>query len=603
MDERKWHNIRANEMTRIPQKHIFVDTEAHREWRNGVDTQQWRCAVGIYATRNRRGEYESHSRDYLSAQDLWNDVSSFTSSGGRTVLWAHNLGYDIRIADVFTILPKLGWALIGHNIASRGSWIEWRRDGATLILCDSFSVFPTSMERVGVWFGMGKPDLPGESDEMGVWLDRCRADCRILATAVLSYLAWLKQEDMGNWQMTGNAQAWAAFRHKFLTHKLTVHSEREVLEKERRALWAGRCEAYWHGEYKGGYVYEYDFVSAYPTIARDYEVPVKYVGVIEDAAGIWRAMGVSHTEVLMECDIDTAVPVVPAESEGRILWPVGRFRTVLWGPEVRAAVAAGATILPVRGWAYRTAPALKAWGEWILSAVGGDDQAVTEWQRAILKHWSRSLIGRMAMSYQKWEFDGDMPYESVHAGMMVDAETGEVQDYIQIGKGVWVNAGKTEWQHSMPMITGFIQSVARVQLWDVLKAMPERSVLYADTDSVFVTEVDREEVETIIAAIPGCTMRLKRVWDGISIYGPRQIITGEEVRIAGIPKRAERVTRGTFKGEVWESVGTALTMGRTSTVLVRDRTWTVAGVDRRRQKGEYGFTQPFMLGGEVDNAQ
>lgn len=587
-------------MTRIPLRHVFVDTEAHREWRNGVDTQSWRCGVGIYATRNRRGEYESYSRDYLSPQDLWDDVSNFTDSGGRTVLWAHNLGYDIRIADVFTILPRLGWSLVGHNIASRGSWIEWRRDGATLILCDSFSVFPTSMERVGVWFGLGKPDLPGEDDSLGVWLDRCRSDCRILATAVLRYLAWLKSEDMGNWQLTGNAQAWAAFRHKFLTHKLTVHSERDVLERERRALWAGRCEAYWHGEYRDGFVYEYDFKNAYPAIARDYEVPVKYVGVIEDVAGIWRAMQVKHTDLLVECIVETSEPVVPAESEGRILWPVGRFETVLWGPEVRAAVDAGATVLPVRAWAYRTAPALAAWGEWILNELGRDDQAVPEWLKAIYKNWSRSLIGRMAMSYQKWEHDGDMPFESVHAGMMVDAETGEVSDYIQIGVGVWVNVGKEEWKHSMPMITGYIQSVARVQLWDVLRALPKGAALYADTDSVFVTEIDREEIERVISSIPGCTMRLKRVWDGIAIYGPRQIITGTEVRIAGIPKRAEKLGGGSFKGEVWESVATALTFGRTSSVLVRDRIWSVAGTDRRRRAGENGFTEPFVLGGEVD---
>jgi DNA polymerase type B, organellar and viral len=596
VDERRWHNIKPNEQTRIPQRHIFVDTEAHREWRNGVDTQEWRCGVAIFARRGRDGKYATNSSDYLSVEDLWRDVSDFTSSDGRTVLWTHNLGYDIRIANVFQILPSLGWTLTGHNIASRGTWIEWRRNGATLILCDSFSIFPTSMERVGTWFRMGKPDLPVESDEMGVWLDRCRADCGILATAVIRYLEWLREGDMGNWQLTGNAQAWAAYRHKFMTHKLTVHSEREVLEKERRALWAGRCEAYWHGEYKGGYVYEYDFKNAYPRIAKEYPVPVKYVGVIENGPQIWHAMEAPDTAMLVECEVETSVPVLPTEDDGRILWPVGRFRTVVWDVEVRAAVAAGATVTPVRGWAYRVAPALKAWGEWILEQIGEENGSCDEWLKAILKHWSRSLIGRMAMSYQKWEYDGDMPFESVHAGVMKDAESGEVTDYIQIGRGVWVNAGKEEWQHSMPMITGYIQSVARVQLWDVMQLMPKGSVLYADTDSIFVTEIDREEAERVIRSIPGCSMRLKRVWNGIAIYGPRQIITGTEVRIAGIPKRAERIGRSEFKGEVWESVATALAFGRPSSVYVRDRTWAIAGIDRRRRKSENGFTEPFVLG-------
>lgn len=595
MDERRWHNIKPNEVTRIPHRHVFVDTEARREYDRGVEKQEWRCAVGIFAERQRDGEYKEYSRDYLSAEDLWRDVSDFTSSKGRTVVWCHNLAYDIRIGSVFEVLPQLGWALRGHNIASRGTWLEWRRNDTTLILCDSFSVFPTSIERIGQWISIGKPSLPFEDSGMDDWLNRCRADVRILATAILGYLRWLKDEDMGNWQLTGNAQAWAGFRHKFLTHKLTVHSDEEALRAERRAMWAGRCEAYWHGKISDMYVYEYDFVRAYPTIARDYEIPIKLLGVLDTPEMAWNAMGKEHVAVLVECDIETSVPVVPAESEGRILWPVGRFSTVLWDVEVRAAIGEGATVEIRRAWAYRTAPALRSWGEWILTRLDLPDETVPVWQKSILKHWSRALIGRMAMSYQKWEYDGEMFDSRVEGGWIKDERDGSITEYVQIGTGMWLHAGKEEWKHSMPMITGYIQSVARVLLWDVIRAMPTGSVLYADTDSVFITEIDREAIEDVISAIPQCTLRVKSVWQGIEIYGPRQIITGTEVRIAGIPKRAERVERQKFKGEVWESLGMAIAMGRVNAVQVRDRHWLLAGIDNRRKATDNGFTEAIEI--------
>lgn len=596
MDERRWHNIRPNEQTRIPVRHVFVDTEARKIYDRGVETQQWRCAVGIYAARRKNGEYTTNDRDYVDPEALWADVSDFANSEGRTVVWCHNLAYDIRIAGVFTVLPARGWSLIGHNISPRGTWLEWRRDGRTLVFCDSFSVFPASIERIGQWFGIGKPALPSEDATMADWLDRCRADCRILSTCILRYLEWLKREDMGNWQLTGNSQAWAVYRHKFLTCKLTVHSETETLAMERRAMWAGRCEAYWHGKISGINVYEYDFQQAYPRIARDYAVPTKYVGELDSSESIWNAVGQDGYALIIECDVETTVPVVPAEHDGRILWPVGRFRTVLWDVEASEVMRAGGTVTALRARVYRTAPALKAWGQWILGELGKPDTDVPVWLKTLLKHWSRSLIGRMAMTYQSWEYDGAMPDSRCEAGMVKDERTGEVSEYIHVGYDMWLHAGKVEWQHSMPMITGYIQAIARMQLWEILSRMPQGSVLYADTDSVFVTEVDREELEGIIASIPGCGMRLKNAYQSMEIYGPRQIITGPEARIAGIPKKAERIEKGRFQGEVWESIGAAVAMGRIDSVQVRDRTWTLAGVDHRRRATDNGFTVPVELG-------
>lgn len=595
MDDRQWHNIRRNEQTRVPSKHVFVDTEARKSYVGGVERQEWRCAVAIYAKRKRNGEYTTDDCSYVDADTLWRDVSNFAGSEGRTVVWCHNLAYDIRIASVFTVLPAIGWKLIGHNISPRGTWLEWRRDGRTIVFCDSFSVFPASIERIGTWFGIGKPDLPSEDAGMDVWLNRCTADTRILATAILRYLEWLKNNDMGNWQLTGNAQAWAMYRHKFLTHKLTVHSERDALATERRAMWAGRCEAYWHGKITGINVYEYDFQQAYPRIARDYPVPVKYIGELDTPDAIWRAFGAADTAMIMECIVDTPVPVVPAERDGRILWPIGRFRTTLWDVEVREAIEAGATVEPTRGQVYRTAPAMKAWGEWILGQLAEPDETVPVWKKTVLKHWSRSLIGRMAMTYQTWDYDGEMPDSRCEAGMVKDDSTGVVSEYIHIGTSMWLHGGKVEWQHSMPMITGYIQAVARVQLWQILSGMPERSVLYADTDSVFVTEIDKAGIDDLIASIPGCGMRLKNAYQSMEIHGPRQIITGPEARIAGIPKKAERIEKGKFRGEIWESLGTAMSMGHVEVVQVRNREWNIAGVDFRRRATPNGFTEPIEM--------
>lgn len=526
---------------------------------------------------------------------MWHDVSDFASRTGRTIVWAHNAGYDIRIADVFTILPALGWQLKGHNIATRGTWLEWRRDSQSLIITDSHSVFTTSIQRIGEWFGIAKPALPTEDSGMDAWIDRCRTDCWILATAILRYLQWIKEEDLGNWQLTGNAQAWAAFRHKFLTHKLTVHSEKDVLEAERRAMWAGRCEAFWRGKLWETRVFEYDFTNSYPRIAQNYTVPTKYIGEMPMSRDWKEWLGSETIGFIVDCTVTTDVPVVPCARDARIVWPVGTFDTTLWDVEVQAVLRAGGSVEVHRGWMYRKAPALQAFAEWVLSQVNDGTEEVEAWTKHILKHWSRALIGRFAMTYRKWEYDGEMPDARVEAGIAFNIDDDTTEKYIHIGTSMWTDAGREEWQHSMPMITGYIQAIARVQLWDVLHAMPFRSVLYCDTDSLFVTQEFVPDIEEVIAGIPNCGMRLKRSWDGMEIMGPRQIVTGEETRISGVPKAAQRLSKAEFRGEVWESLLVAIQFGRTDTVKVRERAWTVVGTDHRREGAPLGFTEPFEI--------
>lgn len=594
--ERAWHYIKRNETTRQPRRHIFIDTEARIRKEGATHEQEWRLGVAIYASGAKGRRYTTEARDYDKADALWADVSAFSRAETRTVLWAHNLGYDARISRMFTILPQLGWNLTGHAISSQSTWFEWKRDKATLLMCDSTSVFPTTIAQMGKWFGFTKPEIALDAGTDADWLNRCRVDCNILATAVLAYLDWLETEDMGNWQMTGNGQSWAAFRHKFLTHNMCVHDDEEALKAERRAMWTGRCEAYWLGEWRNEQLYEFDFTTAYARIARDSALPVKLLGKLPDGYDWNRILSSEKSALLAQVRVTTREPVVPAEHGGRILWPVGTFETILWDVEINALLNVGARIEYLQGWAYRKAPALAAWGTWILDQLGSDDKDVSAWQKSILKHWSRALIGRMAMTYRQWEEYATMPGSDVKSGAFYDRDTGEEFDYMQIGKTLWRDAGRVEWSESMPMVTGYVQAIARVQLWNILKEMPERSVLYVDTDSLFVTRQHVETMGDIANRISGGSLRLKRVWDGFSIYGPRQIVTGPQTRVSGLPKRAIRVAKREFEGETWDTLRGALKRGNLGTVITRERRWHIDGVDHRRKGRGFGWNEPVSLG-------
>lgn len=579
----------------MPRRLVFVDTEAYGARNPFGHVQSWALAVACFRSQRPDRAASEQWGTYDDPSMLWQAVDAYVGKSGRTVLWTHNLGYDARIAEVFEALPAMGYTLVAHNLIGKGCWLMWRRGRASLTMVDSTSVFPCELVRLGVHLGLPKLPLPPASAR-GIGLySRCWRDVEILRAAVLAYLGWLETEDLGNWQLTGAGQSWATFRHRFMDRRLLVHDDTDALTAERRAMWTGRCEAYWHGALGFQVVHEWDLSLAYARIARDHSVPVRLLGPMPEGYDWQRVLSMESTALLAECTVTTEAPVVPTHEDGRILWPVGTFTTTLWDVEIREAIAAGATVTVHKGWLYRKAPALKQWAEWIIAQLDNLGELKDHWLYIVLKHWARALIGRFAMTYTKWEPYAEAPSAMVRAHVVYDTDTNESFRTVQIGQTIWRDAGVREWGESMPMVTGYIQAIARVRLWTLLKEAPAQSVLYCDTDSVLVTDMHSVHMQAVADSHPEWGLRLKRSWQGFAVWGPRQIVTGESVRIAGVPSKAHRVEPRVFRGEVWESLQGAIGKGRPGAVHIRNRMWNVIGRDRRRDGPELGWTQPFRL--------
>jgi len=594
-EQRVWHYVRPNEQTRVPRSLIVFDTEASTARVPGGHEQTWKVAVAWFS-KSRKGRAPVQSEGvYLTPVDLWQAVTDHCRRSGRTVMWAHNLGYDARISSAFLDLPQLGWALVAHNVAPRGTWLVWRRERATLTMVDTASVWPTTLASIGKWFGLSKPELPGPDAPMAEWVERCRADVLITRTAVMAYLDWIETADMGNWQFTGAGMAWSAFRHKFLRHNMLVHADEDALAAERRAMWTGRCEAYWHGSIGYQEIQEWDFETAYAQIARDFNVPCQLLGAVGPRSAWRRALDDPQLAILAEVTVTTSVPTVPTLHDGRILWPVGTFRTTLWDVELRAAIDDGATVTFHRGWLYRARPALAEWAQWVIDQIHAPAGQCPLWLKAILKHWSRALVGRFAMTYSTWELWADMPTMAAERRTLIDEIEQRTYDLMHVGSDMWRESGTVEWAQSMPAVTGYVMAACRVRLWRLIRVMPPGSVLYCDTDSLLIGDQWVSTILDITQIGVGKGLRLKSTYRGFSIRGPRQIVTGERVRMAGVPVLAQRVGRDDFAGSVWESLDVALRAGRPDAVRTFDRRWHVAGTDRRRRGRGVGWTTPYKL--------
>src|SRR5260370_37951774 len=91
------HYIRTNEQARIPARYVILDTEAVRERDKKGEVQTWSLAACAFVAWDKEEKILEQRARFETPEELWSAVSAFTRVGRRTVVYAHNLNYDLRI--------------------------------------------------------------------------------------------------------------------------------------------------------------------------------------------------------------------------------------------------------------------------------------------------------------------------------------------------------------------------------------------------------------------------------------------------------------------------------------------------------------------------
>ena len=339
------HFIAGNAGARIPGCHIAFDCES---WRNGSSTGErhtFRLAVAECWRRHDKGRPwgEPQRGEFETPAALWDWVADHAPKNGRCVVVAHNLAYDLRVAQVFAHLPALGFTVTRFGIGGGHFSMKWTRGKTTLHMVDSMAWLPTGLGTLGELVGVRKPALPADDAPRDVWLERCRADVAILAECWRRLLDWIERDRLGNWRPSGAAQAEAAWRHRFYTMPVLCQPHYPTRQAEREAAWTGRTEAWRHGRLRGGPWTEWDYQAAYCRIAAYCSLPTIQQGWTHAKGAEAALRPVMGRRTLIRGVVTTKAPVVPCRGAQGVIWPVGTFETTLWDCEARLVLATGGT--------------------------------------------------------------------------------------------------------------------------------------------------------------------------------------------------------------------------------------------------------------------
>ncbi len=579
---REPHWIKNNHQCRIPKRWISFDTESITEKGDNEEVQTWRSGAAIRWRRGLKGGDYAERATFTDAKALWTWVDAFCRAGQRTICVAHNLGYDIRISAVLDILPLLGWELEWCNLDRNVSAMTWRSDHGTLVLCDLFTWLPMPLFKVGKLLNLDKLRMPAVSSSARDWDAYCIRDAEIVYRAVTELVDYVDTEQLGNWQPTGAGMAYSTWRHKFMTHKVLVHDNTEVLVAERAAMHTGRAEAWRHGVVTDGPWYEVDMRSAYTHIAAESELPTKYkftCGPISQR----QYEELSETfRVLCKVRVSTDTPVVPFDNGERTLWPVGQFDTWLWDVEINELLAENATVTFLRAHVYTKEPILSTWALWVLATMHTSDKHVPATVKAWTKHCGRALIGRLSLRVPSWEEYGANPYEHPGLSHDVNYNTGNVQRMMHVGDKTFVETARAEGRDSLPQITGWIMAECRVRLWQAMRAAGLDNIAHVDTDSVLCNSIGIQQLRDTYGGSFKQLWQVKATWQSLTVYGPRNIRAGRDRKVSGVPKGAVETSPNVFTGEKWRGLAGDMEAGRGSAVTITPAEWTVKSSDPRR---------------------
>jgi hypothetical protein len=580
---RQAHWIQENQQCRIPKRHVVFDTESKFSVTESQEIQSWRMGAAIRFRYGLKTGDKAEASVFRSVGELWEWVTDFCRTGQRTVVWAHNLGYDVRISEALSILPELGWRLEWCNLDRNVSSMTWRSERGTLCFADTWTWLPLGLSTIAPSVGLAKLNIPRDADNHASWEKYCMRDAEICYRVVSEILKYIGSENLGNWQPTGAGMSYATWRHRFMSHKVLVHDDHDAIAAERAAMHTGRAEAWRHGDIREGIFTECDMKDAYIRIAAECDLPVKLKFRTGRITGEQYARLTERYRVLLKCNVSTSVPCVPYHDGTRHLWPVGQFETWLWDCEADLLTSEGQTFQIQDSYCYTRAPILADWASWVLSITGRTGDDVSSVVRTWIKHCGRALIGRLALRSPTWEQYGANPTGETGISHLTDVSTGVTHRLMHIGGQTLIETAREEGRDSLPQVTGWIMAQCRVRLWGAMRAAGLAEVAHVDTDSVLVSAAGLAALRAAQGAGWRQSWQVKGSWRRLVIYGPRNYRAGKTRKASGIPRGAVEVLPNVFEGERWHGVARDLEDGRHNRVTIERGRWEMTKADPRRR--------------------
>lgn len=543
----------------IPSRWLFIDTETREMTHKGKNVHIFHIGWTCYIDRDRR---DGHGGEVWHFWKNPTDMNMYIEGIGerkRGVYFVgHNIFFDLQACGFFRYFTAAGWTL--EWMYDKGITYIMRiiKPGGAINIVSSTNWFNFSLKRLGAMVGHKKLDIDFEEateKELKVY---CRRDVEILVKSVDYLIDFVTSHSLGRLSFTRGAQAYTAFRRKFMPGRIVIHKVEEIRELERKAYFGGRTEAFQLGEISDGPFVTLDVNSMYPYVMSRFKYPVELVEYNKPRSLDNLKEIINRYGIIAEVEVDIPEPVYPVYYNKRTVFPVGRFTTYLCTEGFRHGLEHGYIKKVHNSAIYKMDNIFSDWVKYFYSLKVQYQREENMPMLMLVKAMLNSLYGKFGQRKIMSELyvnTGDNKYSRYN---VINIDSGELTTITRIMNTEIVQYNQGEAPFSIPSIPAHVTENARLYLWNIINMAGRDKVLYCDTDSIKIRKKDMHLVSTLLDPEGLGMLKIENESNELFIGGVKNYRTEVSRHIKGIPASAVEVEPGIFEYTTFTRQVTAL---------------------------------------------
>ena len=531
-----------------PSRLLFLDTEALITPAQAGERHTYRLGW----TR-----YVELKGDLCLKKDVWAPwgdplelcryIQSLCASSKPLHIIAHNIFYDLQLSLFFYHLPRWGWRLKFIYDEGLTYVLVIAKEGCTIKCVSTTNYFDCSLADLGKDVGMAKIEVDFRGAGEIQLSEHCRRDVEIVSLAFLKYLDFCKAHDAGSYRLTRASQAMASFRHRFMEDKIRLHRETSVKELERLSYFGGRVEAFRFGFCQGGPFVFADVNSMYPNVMAKNYFPTELVGETESVSLQELYEALETQSVVADVTLSTPAPVYPIRSNGKVMFPVGSFRTQLCTGSLSYALRHGHLREVHHAAFYDRAPIFASYVNYWYPLKARYKREGNELYTRLVKLFLNSLYGKFGQRcYLEEREDLEGLPDTVRMECH-DVLTGESWIEYALFNVLVRQYGKRDTPSTFTAVAAHVTDYARLRLWELMLLAGLDKVLYCDTDSLALEERHLGPLQFAFHPTRLGSLSVAKRTDFLSIYGCKDYRTDSGRTVKGVPPRAVQTGEHTYR--------------------------------------------------------
>lgn len=583
---------------RFPSSLLVFDTEAYRSgFKDGVEIQSLRMGVAYYMKiDDELSVVDDHYTRFTTVSELVEFIEWHVRKDRALYVYAHNLKYDLQLSGLLTELLGRAWSVGLFVVDDPPTFIRLKRGRSSILFVDTFNYWQFSLAKMGEQLSLAKLTIPNEGASIDEWFTYCKRDVEVLSEYLLSFMRFLKVNDLAGLGLTLASQAFRSFRHRFMSTPIVIHTDERVLKLERDGYSGGRVEAFVIGHRSGERFFKLDVNSMYPFVMRSNEFPVDLVSYSENVPVSKLPSLTDRYYCLAEVELDSLVPLYAFKGREKLTFPVGCFRTTLHHSEILYALRRHHITQVFRLAIYDRSPIFTPYVDFFydlkLRAETENNPVLRHQAKIFLnslygKFGQRNFVSEIVDNPQAPSFGRMTGYSQALGTSVVVNRLGDVME-IRYKRG--------ESAYSFPAIAGGVTALARVYLWELIDRAGRSEVFYVDTDSLIVSALGYDRLRSYLDDRELGKLKLESSGDDLIITGAKDYAFSGEVKHKGIPKSAIKLSENSWKYEQFRGFKTWISDGLRPGVEVYERIKERRSAYDKGTVDEDGRVSPFLLG-------